>query len=360
MKPILPFFTLLLLHTIPLLAQDFTGQWKGEFVDKSATSGGWGGDSYEYILDLNEAGTKVNGFSYTYFTDGSNRYYTICSLEGFFDQKNNYVEVREVKRTKTNVPEKIRNCFQVHKLYYQKGKDSETLSGSWIPAPGQSGDCGHGITILNRRKLNRDIPLFAKTAPSYPYTPPQPKKVAITASSKPVSGRQKQTALKDTKRKPALKTNIAVDSSSLGLNKNHIVKEMIIDNPFMQPEQKKMIVPTPGFEQRNSTVLQTIIVSQPVIQIDLYDNGEIDGDSISLFFNSKLLLAHQRLSEKPISLKIDVDNQDCPNELIMYADNLGTIPPNTALMIVTDGINRYEVRITSDLKRNGAVRFVLK
>lgn len=359
MKPILPFFTLFFLQAIPLFAQDFTGQWKGKFVDKSATTSGWGGDSYEYTLDLTEVGTRINGFSYTYFTDGGYRYYTICALEGFLDQKNKYIEVREVKRTKTNVPEKIRNCFQVHKLFYQKGKDSETLSGSWIPAPGQNGDCGHGITILNRRKLNRDIPSFAKTSPA--YISPQHKKAEIAASSKPVSAKQKPSATKYVKRKPvSTVAPVATKSLTPVLNNNHIVKEMVIDEPFTQPEQKAMVGPIPGFEQRNSTVLQTIEVSQPVLQIDIYDNGEIDGDSISLFFNSKLLLAHQRLSDKPISLKIDVDSHDCPNELIMYADNLGTIPPNTALMIVTDGINRYEVRITSDLKKNGAVRFVLK
>jgi hypothetical protein len=51
-------------------------------------------------------------------------------------------------------------------------------------------------------------------------------------------------------------------------------------------------------------------------------------------------------------------NSDEINELVMYADNLGTIPPNTALMIVTDGNKRYEVRVTSDLKKSGTIRFV--
>jgi len=48
------------------------------------------------------------------------------------------------------------------------------------------------------------------------------------------------------------------------------------------------------------------------------------------------------------------------NELVMYAENLGTIPPNTALMVVTDGTKRYEVRITSDLKKSGAIHFIHK
>jgi tryptophan synthase alpha chain len=52
-------------------------------------------------------------------------------------------------------------------------------------------------------------------------------------------------------------------------------------------------------------------------------------------------------------LSLDIDNQSDVNELVMYAENLGSIPPNTALMIVTDGPNRYEVRITSDLEKSG-------
>jgi hypothetical protein len=44
----------------------------------------------------------------------------------------------------------------------------------------------------------------------------------------------------------------------------------------------------------------------------------------------------------------------------MYADNLGSIPPNTALMVITDGEKRYEVRISSDLKKSGTIRFVHK
>lgn len=94
--------------------------------------------------------------------------------------------------------------------------------------------------------------------------------------------------------------------------------------------------------------------------MDLYDNGDIDGDTISLFFNGKLVLAHKRLTDKALSVNLDVDNSRDINELVMYAENLGSIPPNTAVMIVTDGDNRYEVRIASDLQKSGTIRFVHK
>ena len=66
------------------------------------------------------------------------------------------------------------------------------------------------------------------------------------------------------------------------------------------------------------------------------------------------------LSDKALTLKLQVDETRAVNELIMYAENLGTIPPNTALMVVNEGDNRYEVRISSALKKSGVIRFIHK
>jgi type IV secretory pathway VirB9-like protein len=43
---------------------------------------------------------------------------------------------------------------------------------------------------------------------------------------------------------------------------------------------------------------------------------------------------------------------------MMYADNLGRIPPNTALMVVTAGKNRYELRVISSEQKSAVVKFV--
>ena len=106
--------------------------------------------------------------------------------------------------------------------------------------------------------------------------------------------------------------------------------------------------------------LKTIEIDSASFTVNLYDNGEIDGDSISLFFNGKLILSQKRLTDKAISLKLKVDKDREVNELIMFAENLGSIPPNTALMLVNDGENRYEVRISSDLQKSGVIRFIHK
>jgi hypothetical protein len=94
--------------------------------------------------------------------------------------------------------------------------------------------------------------------------------------------------------------------------------------------------------------------------VSLYDNGQIDGDTVSLYFNGKLMIASQKLSTTPIRLDLELDLDRNDNDLVMYAENLGSIPPNTALMIVTVGDKRYEVNITSTEQTNGTVRFKLK
>ena len=86
----------------------------------------------------------------------------------------------------------------------------------------------------------------------------------------------------------------------------------------------------------------------------------MDGDSVSLFLNGKLLVTRKKLTTQPLSIRIPKNEVEDENELVMYAENLGTIAPNTALMVVTDGTKRYEVRITSDLQKSGTIRFVKK
>jgi hypothetical protein len=39
----------------------------------------------------------------------------------------------------------------------------------------------------------------------------------------------------------------------------------------------------------------------------------------------------------------------------MYAESLGSIPPNTGLLIVRDGRDSYEVRFSGDLQKNATV-----
>ena len=66
------------------------------------------------------------------------------------------------------------------------------------------------------------------------------------------------------------------------------------------------------------------------------------------------------LTAHPISLNIKLDDEDATYDLIMFAESLGTIPPNTAFMLITTSTARYEINISSTEQTSGAIRFKLK
>lgn len=128
--------------------------------------------------------------------------------------------------------------------------------------------------------------------------------------------------------------------------------------PSVNIQQRKVVnyVVENLFAQRENVIANEIEVDSDSVQVDFYDNGEIDGDSISVFFNNQLLAFSQRLSTRSIHFNLALDSTREVNEISMFADNLGSIPPNTALMIVTDGKKQHEIRLTSSLDKNATIR----
>jgi len=114
-----------------------------------------------------------------------------------------------------------------------------------------------------------------------------------------------------------------------------------------------------ALEKRNNELIRQIVVDHDSLSVTLYDNGEIDGDSVTLIYNNKIVTTHQLLSAKPVTFTIKVE-KGAANELVMYAENLGSIPPNTALIIIYDGGKRYELNVNSTKNSNGMVAFKLK
>jgi hypothetical protein len=325
---------------------NFNGQWKGGFQETRNAYSVVDDDNIVYVLELTTHGSKVSGYSYTYFNELGKRYYTICRLTGTLDRANKKIVVTEIERTKYNTPPNFQNCFQVHILQYERDNksDSEFLKGTWVPAPNQSPGCGSGYTVLARRVVNR-IPFGIKPS--------------VVQKSKPTPAPKKETVNRPKKESPSIVKNTPLEKTKMVKPSVEIAQpDMKVDERINSQNQITGITtPIKGFEDRKKTIIKTITITQPVFQLDFYDNGEIDGDSISVFYNNKLVLSHKRLSDKAITLKLALNPDVKQNVVTMYADNLGTIPPNTALMIVTDGDKRYEVRMESDLGKSGSVIF---
>jgi hypothetical protein len=78
------------------------------------------------------------------------------------------------------------------------------------------------------------------------------------------------------------------------------------------------------------------------------------------FLNDKLIFQHIRLTGNAYSIKLAVSELNETNELIMVAENLGSIPPNTSYMVAIVDDKRYEARLESTEGSSAMVRFVKK
>ncbi|MFT3911737.1 MAG: hypothetical protein QM737_20100 [Ferruginibacter sp.] len=110
------------------------------------------------------------------------------------------------------------------------------------------------------------------------------------------------------------------------------------------------------YGDRTLETIQTVVFKSDSITLTLYDNGEVDGDTVSIILNGKTILSKQGLSTNAITKTIQMTpDMGDSLQLIMFAENLGTIAPNTGLLIVKDGRDRYEIRFSGDLNKNAAV-----
>ena len=131
-------------------------------------------------------------------------------------------------------------------------------------------------------------------------------------------------------------------------------------NPVKIQRSQVLPPPPPVLTTRTNSLVKTIQTEAGQITLNLYDNGEIDGDTVSIYHNNKLVVSRTRLSQKPITVNIDINAEEPHHEVVMVAENLGSIPPNTSVMIVTAGSKKYQVYISSTEQKNAKVVFDLK
>lgn len=109
---------------------------------------------------------------------------------------------------------------------------------------------------------------------------------------------------------------------------------------------------------RKSEFSQVVNFKADSLVISLYDNGEIDGDTVSVFLNGEVLLSHQGLKSSAIKKTIYITpGQQEDFTLVMFAESLGKYPPNTGLLVVRDGDDVYNIRFSSDLQKSSGVIF---
>lgn len=121
-------------------------------------------------------------------------------------------------------------------------------------------------------------------------------------------------------------------------------------------EIAKIHLPAADIDSRTIETVKSVNIKNDSLVLTLYDNGEIDGDTVSVLLNGNVIWPLQGLTARGNSKTIYLTPEMGDSlELIMYAENLGSIPPNTGLLVVHDGDNAYEIRFSGDLQKNAAI-----
>lgn len=157
---------------------------------------------------------------------------------------------------------------------------------------------------------------------------------------------------------PRVKDSAAVISPKTDRNKIPAVTVIPPDNKI-NIKADSVSLQEHAAERRNKEQSR-IQVSDKNLVLNVYDNATNDGDTVSIFYNDKLILSHQRLSEKPIVINITLDEKITEHKIVLYAENLGSIPPNTALVIAYAGGKRYELFSRASLDENAVLVFEYK
>lgn len=327
---------------LPAEAQMITGFWKGKI------------NRQKVEIKLIQDGDSLRGSSYYYESSGHYRKY---SIRGYFNTATNEAvwwddQLLEEKTGKVNLSTPGRNAMLSSADFNCPGDGTMMLDGKAgrkndtelkgevhldkIPDPSFTDEWDF---VINNYLVGANDPdiidSIASLAGRPEYTEPEEAPAIIRP---PVQEKKKTNPPVVAIPEPREQPRPAVKSP--------------------EPEKPKSI--EEKFASRKKVLTTEIPLSGDSIELRFYDNAEIDGDSISLFMNEKLIFQHIRLTGYAYTIKLPVSELQESNELIMVAENLGSIPPNTSYMVAIVGENRYEARLESTEGSSAMVRFVKK
>jgi hypothetical protein len=338
-----------------LAAQQLTGIWRGYFITED-------GDQYKYEVQLDQSKKAgLSGVTYSYL---DTRFYGKATFTGNYTKASNAALVQEIKTVELKIAGTSIPCIMKCRLIYSRSGKEEFLEGEYTSTYERSnpyhnikrgGNCGGGKVFL-RKVVTSDF--YVEPFLRNNKTTAAPKdEVAKTNTKTPA--RKPATTVRPTTKPPATTNETA--------NNKPVEKPVVIEAPLKRtpdpvvtttaPVERRIVATPPTIRDRKNELAKTITVHNNTVDISLYDNGEIDNDTVSIYVDGALVLSAKRLSNKPITYKLQLDESQPEHTLVMVAENLGTIPPNTSLMIIQDGDKRYQVSITSTEQKNAMVRF---
>ncbi|MGN6248520.1 MAG: hypothetical protein ACTHNG_09185 [Ginsengibacter sp.] len=327
-------------------AQLITGVWNGKI------------DHRNVELKIVKNGDSLTGTSYYYTSPNNFRRY---SLKGYFDATDNSVvwwddQLIEEKRSKSFLPKRSTAPYMSTADFNCPGGTRMYLTGKAAlkENPDQQNatvDLEKFITPFFRDEWDYIIDNYTVGA-NNPYLIDS---IGQLAFNRPVTAPVAEEPIatlpgKDVPVQPKKQVFIPVPSAKPSITTVPVHVTAPVAKAPLTNEQK--------FKTRTRQLVKEIPLTGDSLELKFYDNAEIDGDSIAVFLNDKMLAEHIRLSDTAYTIKLPVTELQQTNDLVMVAENLGSIPPNTSLMIAMVAGKRYEARLASTENSSALIRFV--
>jgi hypothetical protein len=326
---------ILLLLPLQVLAQDLTGIWTGFLLV--------GDSKLPYELVISGDKKKLSGYSLITFTFDGVENVGVKTMDIKVKRGEVAIEDGELIYDNYNTPPRR---VKLYGSLAWVGKDSNmTLAGTFMTRSldmrARNENAFKGLIRLQKRRLGAQTKLVSKLdemdllRPHSLAQPASKKKENETSSKEKTKASETASKTQPQKITPATKTEPAKEDLKL--------------------TPAAAISPAAEFAHRETEIIQTVAFKSDSLVISLYDNGEVDGDTVSVVLNGKVIIARQGLTAKAITTTIYVGDLADSIQLGMYAENLGRIPPNSGLLVVRDGIDRYSIRFSGDLQKNSAI-----
>lgn len=373
-------FIFTLLATLLFLSpysQDLTGIWRGSFLsaDNKMMDLFNLEDRYKYEVQIDQHNKTLGGVTYSYKTTV---FYGKASANGSVNTKTGKVILQELKLLELKMTPESYACWMICFLQYTKNGDEEFLEGKYSSyRETDSSFCGRGTVFLRkvvtsdfykepfltkREKEKQQQRLLAEKTPDTtktisPGIAKTPVKKPATIKKQPDTKPTTPLIVKNNKSKTTIKSKVTAPLPGNDPKAAPLISRIEADKKNPVIKTKDLAIMPPVLKNRENEVVQSIVVNTNDITISIYDNGTIDHDTVSVYLDKKLIVSKQMLTTNAIVVKLRMDESTDYHELVMVAENLGDIPPNTSLMVVKAGDKRYEVRIASTEQKNAVVIF---
>ncbi len=315
-------------------AQNLSGKWVGYFTTSA-------GVTYPYEITIQAMGNTINATTLTKFSYNSS---ATAIAKGYFTPQTKLVSIQESKFEHLQIAANAQACLMSNYLSYKNVNGRETLQGTYMSnSYAGNKDCGTGTVVLTKEMF------FVKAKPIR-----KPKPINKQKEQKTIA---KITTKKDSSNVASISSKSPEEIQQSLLNTSKVLILDTIKTQEIIPVVKKEKL---GFMpwvliNRKDKLIQIINAQSKKFSIELFDNGTIDNDSITVYDNKKMILDRMRLTYTPIHLEIEFSNGITEHELIIVAHNLGIVPPNTALLVVKDEITKEEFFINTDFQTNAKI-----